>query len=299
MLAAVGMNLGDSRRIRMTRSLVLALLVTSLALALPASPAMGAPGPGCLPGPLPTSPGRNPAFTTEVQDVADRLSVTLWRQPCQDSADSVLLLRATPTSAAPSLCGTRWYLKQDTHQFYVTFGSVVASADGPGREFCERITAPVTVVVRTGDLAGGDPGSFEIEDDFDLFFYGSFGGPYVVFTIEVPYAGPPSPTITVVATRCNPCRSGQTVAIEARVDNPSPAGPAEIKAAARLPDGRVVSLVNTVATLASGASVITVVPAQSLPMGLPAIDVLVEAAILDPVLGRTLSRHALTLRLLP
>ena len=282
----------------MKRSLVVASLVAVLALALPLSPAVAVPGAGCVPTPLPTAPGRNLSFTMDVQDSADSLTVTLWRQPCGNSEDSVLLMRATPTSTAPSLCGTRWYLEQDNSKFYATFSTAVTT-EGAGPAFCERITGPTTVIVSPGDLAGGEPGTFDDEDDFALLFYGSFGGPYVVFTLDVPYAAPSLPTITVVATRCNPCHSGQTVGLDANVDNPGAVIQAEIKAGARLPDGSTISLVNRVVTLASGASVLTLFPAQSLPAGLPAIDLIVEAAILEPVLGKTLSRHNLTLHLLP
>ena len=63
--------------------------------------------------------------------------------------------------------------------------------------------------------------------------------------------------------------------------------------------GSILPLVNQGATLPSGASVLTLVPAQALPGGLPTIDLVIEAAILEPVLGVTLSRHNGTLHLLP
>ena len=74
---------------------------------------------------------------------------------------------------------------------------------------------------------------------------------------------------------------------------------AELKGGAHFPDGAILPLVNQVATLPSGASVLTLVPAQALPAGLPTVDLLIEAAILEPVLGVTLSRHSVTLHLLP
>ena len=283
----------------MKLALVVAPVVVLTILALTRSPAVAAPGPGCLSTPLPSGTGGNPSFSMVVEDVADQMHVTLWRQRCQDSQDSVLLLRVAPTSTSPLVCANRWYLDQDGTRFFATFYSAITGATGTGPAFCDRISAPVTVIVDSAGVAGGEEGTFEIDDDFALLFYGSFGGPYVVFTLDVPYAGSSSPTITVVSTGCNPCHSGQTVGFNGNVDNPGPAMQAEIKAGARLPDGTIVSLVNKVVTLPSGASVFTLIPPQALPGGLPMMDLPVEAAILEPALGATLSRHKVTLRLMP
>ena len=43
----------------------------------------------------------------------------------------------------------------------------------------------------------------------------------------------------------------------------------------------------------------TFVPAQALPGNLPTLDLTIEAAILDPIFGVTLSRQTTTLHLLP
>ena len=59
------------------------------------------------------------------------------------------------------------------------------------------------------------------------------------------------------------------------------------------------ALVNTLTTLPAGPIVLTLVPPQPLPGGLPTVDLLVEAAILEPLLGVTLSRHSVVLHLLP
>jgi hypothetical protein len=54
-----------------------------------------------------------------------------------------------------------------------------------------------------------------------------------------------------------------------------------------------------VTTIPAGSSTLTLVPAQALPGGLPTMDLLIEAAILEPHLGVTLNRHNVTLHLLP
>jgi len=150
----------------MKLSLVVAPVVMLAVLALPLSPALAAPGPACLATPLPSGPGGNPSFSMDVQDVDDRMHVTLWRQRCQDSQDSVLLLRVTPTSTAPLLCGNRWYLDQDGSRFFATFYSAITEPTGTGTAFCDRIPGPVTVIVDSAGVAGGAEGTFEIDDAF-------------------------------------------------------------------------------------------------------------------------------------
>jgi hypothetical protein len=285
--------------------------LTLLVLALAFSPAVAVPGAGCLPSPLPTGPsGNNPSYGMEVKYGSDRLHVALWREQCQDSQDFALLMRATPVSASSLFCPARWYLDQDFSRFEVTFTTaIVPPQQGTAPVFCETLFAPVTVILAASGLAEGAPNTFDPSHDFELIYYGATAEimQYVVYRLEVPY--PPSalppppgstlPTIRVVATRCNPCRSGQIVGFEGRVQNPGPAMAAEVKAGARLPNGTLLSLFNSVVTLPSGPSVLILLPPQALPMGLPSVNVLVEAAILEPVLGATLSRHGTTLELWP
>ena len=298
-------------RLALKLAAVIAPVLTFAVLALSLSPAVAAPGPGCLPTPLPSGPGSNSSYSMTVRYGQDELRVTLWRQQCRDTDDVVLLLRATPISISSLLCSTRWFLDQDFSRFDVTFQpSIAPPEEGTRPSFCETVVAPVTLILSASTLSAGEPGTFEPTDDFFLLYYGASddGTRYVVYRLEIPYpapalplptSGPSLPTITVVATRCNPCRSGQTVGFDGQVDNPGPAMQAEIKAGARLPDGSILPLFNRVVTLSSGPSALTLVPAQSLPAGLSTLDVIVEAAILEPVLGTTLSRHHAILHLLP
>lgn len=117
-----------------------------------------------------------------------------------------------------------------------------------------------------------------------------------------PAASPPllpSLTVEVVASACTTCHSGETVAYHMAFTNNGPPFVAEVKGGARFPDGTILPLVNTVTTIPSGASTLPLVPSQALPAGLPTIDLGIEAAILEPHLGVTLSRHSTTLHLLP
>jgi hypothetical protein len=52
-------------------------------------------------------------------------------------------------------------------------------------------------------------------------------------------------------------------------------------------------------TIPSGSSTVAIIPSMPTPGGLPAIDLIVEAALLEPELGATLSRHSVTLHLVP
>jgi hypothetical protein len=116
---------------------------------------------------------------------------------------------------------------------------------------------------------------------------------------STPPPPPPPPTVTVIATGCTTCHSGGVVAYNMAFNNLGPTMKAEVKGGARFPDGSILPLVNTVTTIPSGASTLTLVPSQALPAGLPTIDLVVEAVILEPSLGATLNRHSVTLHLLP
>jgi len=109
----------------------------------------------------------------------------------------------------------------------------------------------------------------------------------------------PRPSVTVVADACTTCHSGDTVAYHMAVTNPGAPLMVEVRGGARFPDGSVLPLMTTVTTVPTGASTLPLVPSQALPAALPTIDLLVEAALLEPVLGVTLSRHHVTLHLLP
>ena len=77
----------------------------------------------------------------------------------------------------------------------------------------------------------------------------------------------------------------------------------ELKTGARLPDGSVVTILGRYVQKALGAGVTEaislfsgfVLPAGSFPTGAYTI----EAALLEPDLGVTISRHSVTLTLLP
>jgi hypothetical protein len=107
------------------------------------------------------------------------------------------------------------------------------------------------------------------------------------------------PSLLVVATGCTTCHSGQAVGYRIDFTNPGAAFVAELRGGARLPDGSILMLVSQTVTIPAGASSMTLVPSEALPTGLPTIDLLVEAAILEPGLATTIARHNVPLHLLP
>ena len=295
---------------RIARSLTVIVPLLTLAVLVFSSPPAGAvPGLGCVPLPLPSGPGANQSFSMTVQYGDDSLRATLWRQRCQDSEDVVLLLRAAPVSPSSLLCASRWFLEQDLSRFEVSFRSRIAPAEeGPEPPFCSTIYGPVTVVVEASGLWSGEAATFAPTDDFFVLYLGATENEnrYVAYRIEIPYPLPElplpvssAPSVAIVATGCSPCRPGQVVGYRVDVTNPDVPLRAEYRGGARLADGSILSFVQTSVTIPHGASTLALVPALTLPAGLKAQEVYVEAALLEPGLGVTIARGRVKLQLLP
>jgi hypothetical protein len=75
----------------------------------------------------------------------------------------------------------------------------------------------------------------------------------------------------------------------------------ELKAGARLPDGSAISLLggHEEGFVPSGATVIPLLAGFVLPTGIPAGAYVIEAALLEPELGVTVSRHSLPCTVAP
>ena len=266
-----------------------ALIAVTLASTLAIAPArVDADGTGCLPAPLPATPVP-PVFSRTVSRGNDLSQLDLWRQPCP-AGGWIVLLRVTPITSGPFICDLSFAIVQGPAQY-----DVLLTDQNETFGFCNNLLVPLTFYVAP------DGPAYDPQQAFTLFFDTVTGSPRFA-ALEVAAAGPPPPpppTITVVATACTTCHSGQVVGYDMSIDNPGPAMVAEIKAGARFPDGSILPLVNIVRTLPRGPSVFPMVPAQPLPGGLPTLDLVIEAAILEPALGATLSRHSVVLHLLP
>ena len=258
-----------------------------MTLSVQASPA-GAEGTGCLSAPLPATPVP-PVFSRNVQRGGEQSRFDLWRQACPGGG-SIVLLRVTPITSGPFICDLSFALVQGASQF-----DILLTDQNETFGFCNNLFVPLTFYVAP------DGPAYDPQQAFTLLFDTVTGSPRFA-ALEVAAAGPlppPLPTIAVVATACTTCHSGQVVGYNLSINNPGPAMVAEIKGGARFPDGSILPLLNTVTSLPSGPSTLALVPAQALPGGLPTLDLFVEAAILEPVLGVTLSRHSVVVHLLP
>jgi hypothetical protein len=267
------------------RATLLALTFAVVSWLMP--PAAQADGTGCLPAPLPTTPVP-PVFSRDVQRGGDRSHLDLWRLPCPGGG-SIVLLRATPITAGALICDFSFTLVQGPSQFDV----LLTNQDRPFG-VCDNLFVPETFYVAP------DGPAYDSQQAFTLLFDTVTGSPRFA-ALPVAAGGPatPPPTITVVATGCSPCRGGQFIGYVMNISNPGPLTTVELKAAARFPDGSILTLVNTLATLPNGPIALVLLPVQALPAVVPSVDLLVEAAILEPKLGVTLSRHNVPLHLSP
>src|SRR5262249_57558775 len=99
---------------------------------------------------------------------------------------------------------------------------------------------------------------------------------------ELPLPTSSSTTIAIVATGCSPCRSGQVIAYRVDVTNPGPALRVEFRGGARLPDGSIISFVQSPATIPIGASSLRPAPPPPLPPRLAPLEGYVAAALPPP-----------------
>jgi hypothetical protein len=259
-----------------------------VALCVLATSAAAAPPAGCVLLPLPTTPVP-PVYTGAIAWLSDQARLELWRQPCaNDASQFAALLRVTPITPEPFVCGINFFITQGATQFQAT---VRTSQTGSG--FCTDLPGPQTLLL-TEEF--GASGTLNVVGGFSVVHDG-------VTSTQVldvpPRGGALPPSVTVVSTGCNPCHSGQVVAFQVNLANPGPSTTVEVKGGARFPDGSVLALLNQTIAVGSGSTNLPFVPAQPLPLGLPTIDLVVEAALVDPVLGTTLSRHSVVLHLLP
>jgi hypothetical protein len=244
--------------------------------------------PTCLPT-LPTAPSA-PLFTLDVTADGDQIHLEIWRQPCQDgSGQLAVLIRATPTSLAPYLAGGFFTIIQDGHQI----GGRLRSHTSTTESFGTDLLSPTTLVLTE---ALGSPTTFTEEDTFVLSWQGS---PEV--ELEIPAQSPPPPVVHIVMTGCNPCKIGEFAKLHLHVTNPGPARFVEVKAGSHSPDGvtTFVFLGRYVERhIPSGESDIDI-PELFLPASLPFGTYTIEAALLEPDFGTTLSRHSMTANLNP
>ena len=265
----------------MTRLLAALAVVSTVLFATPAFAVIQ----GCLPNPLPAPTA--PVFSRDVQRFSEQMHLDVWRVPCDGSF--ALLMKVTPLSMGPVLCELDFSILQGG----APFAFALADASAPG--FCAPLLAPHTFSLVP------KPPAFDLAASLTILF-DTLSGMSRFATLEVAAAVPP-PTVTVLALGCTTCQPGDTLAFSVRIDNPDGPTVVELKTGARLPDGSVVTILgrNVQKTLAAGVSeTISLFSGFVLPAGtFPAGAYTIEAALLEPDLGVTISRHSVTLTLLP
>jgi len=263
------------------RRVVLAVIfVTGLA----ASPAL-AFGECVVPKPLPSTP-LQPVLNLDISRASNEARMYLWRQRCEEGSDAgaqALYVRITPVSPSPVVCSFVTLI-QNSRQIDATLRTGADAAT-----FCGRLFTPTTFLVvplrKDIHFDNTAPFTFVVQGDgneFDL--------------VEVPALGvppPPPPTVTIVATGCTACRVGDLAELRLHFVNPGPAREVELKLGSRFPDGAtsVLFLGRYVEhTVPEGESDLAV-PSLIVPEGLPFGTYVIEASILDPDFGTTLSHH--------
>lgn len=259
-------------------------LAAWLGLATPAA----ALSPTCQPNVFQATP-RPPIFQQVVPFLLERTLLELWRQPCADgSGETVVLLRATPLTPSAQVCSASFSINQGTFSIPAQLSQVA------GQPFCAVIGAPATFAL--SEAPGQLP--FDETAGFSLVHGGT---PPTL--LAVPPQGPvsPPPSIEVVATGCRPCRAGDVARFVARLTNPGPPVQVALKTGVRFPDGSIAPLLDPdlEVVLFGGQTAEVTLLDLTVPAATPVGTYVVEAAVLEPALGVTLSRSAVTVDRLP
>jgi hypothetical protein len=112
----------------------------------------------------------------------------------------------------------------------------------------------------------------------------------------------PTPVLTVEALGCTTCRPGNTLGFDVHIANPGAPQRLELKTGARAARWfRSVSILgrHEEVVIGSGVTVIPLFDGFVLPAGIPPGAYAIEAALIEPELGATISRQSRPLTLLP
>jgi hypothetical protein len=250
-------------------AVVCALLAPRVAHAIPAT---------CLPPPLTDIP-QPPVFTMDlVAPSSEHGRLDVWRQACEDgSGEMAVLARVTPITPKVFVCSASLSITQGPGQIP---GALSPTADG-ATALCDEVSAPTTFFVVPLPGLGN---RYVERASFVLGYAGA----------ALTYTQVPAPFVTVFPTGCTSCVPGNVVGFAARVTNPGPATTVELKVGVRFPDGTPFELLDETRALAAGSTTdLVLVPQFFLPPKVsPGVSMVVEAALLEPVLGLMWSRSS-------
>jgi hypothetical protein len=255
-----------------------------------ATPAPAAVPATCFPA-LPAVAGA-PLFTMDLDFFSQQLRLDLWRQPCTDGSGQVaVLVQATPVTPNPLLCSTNFRMVQ----LGVDIQGRIRTSTAGLASFCEQL--PFTTTFILDEVPGQPP--FVEEFPFTLVWAGPTDNRLDIPQVRPP--APPAPRADVVTAGCLVCRPGDFAQVHLRFSNPGFARTVELKVGTHFPDGvTVLSLLDPhfEVALPPGESEI-VIPGLVLPADVPLGAYLVEARLLDPVFGLTLSVDYLSVTVIP
>jgi hypothetical protein len=249
----------------------------------------------CLGDPFPTTP-TPPTFTVDVADAAtglplspDRFRIELWREACTDgSGNLAVLARITPQTSAPFVCNINAFAVQAGIQI----GLLLQTASGGS--VCSDLFVPVTVRLV--------PRFQQPDLDARAAFTFIYNALPTSSQVEIPAAGSPAPapalpSVAVQLPGCQTCHAGDRLVIQLRLVNPGPEVLTELKFGARTADGTPFNLLGRhhEELLPGSSDAVRTLMDGPFPDGVPAGVYTVEAAILEPELGVTLSRSTATL----
>lgn len=255
----------------------------TLFLALMAAGWLGAPASTealpstCFVPPLPAIV-QSPTFTMDIFFAGEHGRLDVWRQACQDGSGELAVLgRVTPITPKVFVCSLEFSFLQNGVDIQARATTTTSAASAP--QFCGDVTAPTTLLLFESP---GEP-DFRERASFTLTYNGA-----PVTSMPVP-----APTVIVTPTGCTNCGAGDTVGFTAQVTNGGPAIAVELKTGIRLPDGSSVSLGDYVSVLgASSQTNVVLIAPTVLPASVAPGTYVVEAAVIEPVLGINWTRSS-------
>ena len=260
----------------MTRRVALIVAVMLASWLGTSSPTEALPS-TCFVPPLPAIV-QSPSFTMEVFFAGEHGRLDVWRQACQDgSGELAVLVRVTPITPKVFVCSLEFSITQNGID--IQGRATTTTSAGTAPQFCGDVISPTTLLLFESP---GEP-EFRERASVTLTYNGT-----PVTSIPVP-----APTVVVNATGCTDCGAGAVYGFTARVTNGGPAIAVELKTGIRLPDGSAVTLGDHVQVLAGGSATdVVLIPPSVLAAGVPPGIYVVEAALLEPVLGINWTRSS-------
>jgi len=235
----------------------------------------------CLPGGFPATPTA-PVFGKNVSwgfgTATEFYHIDVWRVGCQDGSGRGPVAPGNATVIGPLRLFQQLHVPAERP-------AIIRQTPG-GSSFCGDLLVATTFVLERQSGPAFDPtGALTLDID-QLQTH---------TTLEVPAGGgAPQLGITIVSTGCNPCSVGQTATFHIHAVNPGGPLPVELKTGLHFPNGRPTFTllgVHVEDVLGSGEEDI---PLASIvvPGDVPNGTYTLEAAVLEPIFGVTLSRHS-------